>query len=279
MVAGRELLLERIERLPPLRAIVGDRGYRGLAALAERRGMAGGGLRRLPRLARGHLTSSRRGGSREPREGLLLATALVQPDIDSGEHPIGRCQLRPSTAWDMEQESPDQNVDPRRPLLDRCEIVPEKVVGDLPAHDRALDIGRPEVDAAPDPGVEDLFQRSEKREKLRDVCELLLNALKATLSVPKNARSVVKIAPASQLWPDGWSGKAGVASSGVQFGSATVAGLPSVSASRIAWGPGDEAMYENPMWSPTGDRIAFIWSWIRQGFGESGSGFGAEREW
>src|SRR6478752_10376281 len=74
----------------------------------------------------------------------------------------------------------------------------------------------------------------EIREKLRVVWELLLNALKATLSVPKNAWRVLPIAPTSQLWPDGWSGKAGVASSGVHIGSATVAGLPSVSARRIA---------------------------------------------
>ena len=64
--------------------------------------------------------------------------------------------------------------------------------------------------------------------------ELLLNALKAILSVPKNAWSVWKMAPASQLWPDGWSGNAGVAISCVQVGSAIVAGLPSVSARRIA---------------------------------------------
>ena len=50
----------------------------------------------------------------------------------------------------------------------------------------------------------------------------------------------------AQQWPDGWSGKGGVTSSGVwhtgvagsksgsQVGSAWVAGLPSVSASRIA---------------------------------------------
>src|SRR5258706_6354266 len=75
---------------------------------------------------------------------------------------------------------------------------------------------------------------SEKRENERVVWELLLNALKATLSVPKNAWSVLTMALETQLWPDGCSGKAGVASSGVQVGSATVAGFPSLSASRIA---------------------------------------------
>jgi len=37
MVAGRELLRARLPELPRVRAIVGDRAYRGLANLAERR--------------------------------------------------------------------------------------------------------------------------------------------------------------------------------------------------------------------------------------------------
>jgi transposase len=40
VVAGRELLGERIDGLPRLRAVVGDRAYRGLAALAERKHLA-----------------------------------------------------------------------------------------------------------------------------------------------------------------------------------------------------------------------------------------------
>jgi len=40
VVAGRELLRERIDGLPRLRAVVGDRAYRGLAALAERKHLA-----------------------------------------------------------------------------------------------------------------------------------------------------------------------------------------------------------------------------------------------
>ena len=53
-----------------------------------------------------------------------------------------------------------------------------------------------------------------------------------------------RIALLTQLCPDGWSGKFGVASGGVvgvagsksgrQLGSASVAGLPSVAARRIA---------------------------------------------
>lgn len=40
VVAGRELLRERIDSLPRLRAVVGDRAYRGLAKLAERKRVA-----------------------------------------------------------------------------------------------------------------------------------------------------------------------------------------------------------------------------------------------
>jgi len=40
VVAGRELLRARIAGLPRLRAIVGDRAYRGLERLATRRGLA-----------------------------------------------------------------------------------------------------------------------------------------------------------------------------------------------------------------------------------------------
>src|SRR6266481_8996193 len=87
---------------------------------------------------------------------------------------------------------------------------------------------------------------SEKRSKLRVVQDLLLNALTAILSVPKKFWSVFTNAPVAQAWPEGWSGKGGVTSdgrahtgvagsnSGSHVGSASVAGLPSVSASRIA---------------------------------------------
>src|SRR5262245_23669230 len=87
---------------------------------------------------------------------------------------------------------------------------------------------------------------SEKRSKLRVVQDLVLNALKLILSVPKKFWSVCTIALLPQAWPEGWSGKGGVTSdgrlqtgvagsnSGSHVGSASVAALPSVSASRIA---------------------------------------------
>src|SRR4029450_119301 len=86
---------------------------------------------------------------------------------------------------------------------------------------------------------------SENRSKLRVVQDLLLNALKLILSVPKKFWSVYTNAPELQVCPDGWSGKGGVKRSGVwqtgvagsksgsHVGSASVAGLPSVSASPI----------------------------------------------
>lgn len=40
VVAARALLRERVEGLPRLRAIVGDRAYRGLAAIARQKGLA-----------------------------------------------------------------------------------------------------------------------------------------------------------------------------------------------------------------------------------------------
>src|SRR4029077_16337341 len=87
---------------------------------------------------------------------------------------------------------------------------------------------------------------SENRSKLRVVPDLLLCALKAILSVPKKFLSVCVNTAVAQQWPEGWAGKGGVTSggglktgvagsnSGNHIGSAWVAGLPSVLASRIA---------------------------------------------
>src|SRR5438874_13809463 len=90
------------------------------------------------------------------------------------------------------------------------------------------------------------LRMSENRSKLRVVQDLLLKAVTAILSVPKKFWSVCTNAPVLQACPEGWSGKGGVKSSGgwqtgvagsksgSHVGSASVAGLPSVSASRIA---------------------------------------------
>src|SRR5262245_32184118 len=87
---------------------------------------------------------------------------------------------------------------------------------------------------------------SEKRSKVLGVGDLLLGIVNSILSVPKKFCSVWTMALLAQEWAEGWSGNGGVASgggamtgvagsnSGVQLGSASVAGLPSVSASRIA---------------------------------------------
>src|SRR5688572_8656149 len=74
----------------------------------------------------------------------------------------------------------------------------------------------------------------DRRSKLREVSELLLNAVNATLSVPKKFCIVWTIAPLTQPCPEGWSGNGGVPISGVQFESGAVARLPSAAASRMA---------------------------------------------
>src|SRR4029077_16702109 len=101
----------------------------------------------------------------------------------------------------------------------------------MPAHTRALMFS---------------VSASERLLQLRVVPVLLLDALNATWSVWKKYRSDRRIAPAAQLWPEGYSGNGGVTSaggaatgvdgsnSGVHPVSTVVARLPSVSASRIA---------------------------------------------
>src|SRR4051812_50147060 len=93
-----------------------------------------------------------------------------------------------------------------------------------------------------------MFSRgaSERLRQLRVVAFLLLVALNATLSVWKKYRSEPRIAPAAQLWPEGYSGNGGLtragggatgvdgSNSGNQTGSASVAGVPSGAASRVA---------------------------------------------
>ena len=51
---------------------------------------------------------------------------------------------------------------------------------------------------------------------------------------PKKLASTTAAAPLTVEWPDGYSGCAGVAKSGIHEGSGLVAGLPSVSARGIA---------------------------------------------
>ena len=62
-----------------------------------------------------------------------------------------------------------------------------------------------------------------------------LSSVKGTLSVPKNASRALTTAVLWQACAEGYSGKFGVVPSGVQPGSGTVLGLPSGSASGIAW--------------------------------------------
>ena len=87
--------------------------------------------------------------------------------------------------------------------------------------------------------------RSEKRSKWRGwPGNRGLVTSKATRSLWKKSCSTLTTALLTQLWPEGWSGKLGSIRAGVvgvagsnsgrQFGSASVAGLPSVSARWMA---------------------------------------------
>ena len=61
-----------------------------------------------------------------------------------------------------------------------------------------------------------------------------LHVSKLMSSVPKNRRITAAAAPPSTLCAESWSGIGGVVTNGVQVGSASVTGLPSVAASWIA---------------------------------------------
>ena len=67
-------------------------------------------------------------------------------------------------------------------------------------------------------------------------CATLLADLltKRILFVPKNTLRTVAAAPLKVLWPEMYSGKGGVTSSGVQAGSGFVAEFPSRAAAWIA---------------------------------------------
>src|SRR5437762_2113747 len=75
---------------------------------------------------------------------------------------------------------------------------------------------------------------AEKLEKDRTTPSITSESVLKEVPLPKMLASTVAAAPLTVEWPEGYSGKAGVVSSGVQLGSAVVSGLPSVSASGIA---------------------------------------------
>src|SRR5260221_8311845 len=76
---------------------------------------------------------------------------------------------------------------------------------------------------------------AEKESKLRvtpgSTSEAVVNGMS---SVPQNAVSAAAAAPLNVLWPEMYSGKFGVTSSGVHVASLTVPGLPSLSAFGMA---------------------------------------------
>src|SRR6476646_7812072 len=81
------------------------------------------------------------------------------------------------------------------------------------------------------------FTSSSDSEKLRKErltpIRRSLSRVKRSLS-PKKLASTLAAAPLTVEWPDGYSGCAGVAKSGIHAGSEIVAELPSVSARGIA---------------------------------------------
>ena len=83
----------------------------------------------------------------------------------------------------------------RRPAViaasaDWPERHPVLPVGDLLTERRPLDVGGAEVDAAPDARVDDLLERVGEAVEVLGVGDLLLEMVKAILSVPKKSRSV-----------------------------------------------------------------------------------------
>ena len=121
-------------------------------------------------------------------------------------------------------------------LAERLEVVVGDIAADLAAEVRALQVGVAEVEADEDACPVDVFDHVvEAVVALRGRPVTRLSSAKGTLSVPKKASRASTTAVLWQACADGYSGKFGVAPSGRQLGSGTVCGLPSVSASGIAW--------------------------------------------
>jgi hypothetical protein len=116
---------------------------------------------------------------------------------------------------------------------------------DLLAELRSLHVGGAEVDTAPDARVDDLLERVREAVERPSRAGAAADGAERDLVGAEEVLERVHDRAVAQLCAEGWSGNAGVESggpsccvagsnSGVQFGSATVAGLPSVSAARIA---------------------------------------------
>ena len=138
-----------------------------------------------------------------------------------------------------------------RPVLsccysDRLEVVLLEVVGDLLAEHGSLHVGGAEVDAGPDAGVDDLLERIREPVEAPRGAGFVAEGAEGDLVGAEEVLERVHERTGRAACPEGWSGKGGVTSggglqtgvagsnSGSHVGSASVAGLPSVSASRIA---------------------------------------------
>jgi hypothetical protein len=112
--------------------------------------------------------------------------------------------------------------------LCRPEEVRRHEARDLPSDPSPLHRRVAEVKAGPGTGVVDLLRRVGEGVPVVRLLVTVLNIENATLSVPKNAASATVTAFVTQPWAPVYSGCL-TNRSGVQDGSASVAGLPSVS--------------------------------------------------
>src|SRR6266478_2941988 len=130
--------------------------------------------------------------------------------------------------------------------FDRLEVVLLEVVGDLLAEHGSLRVRGAEVDAGPHSSVDDLLERvRESLEAPRGTGFVAEGAEADPVGAEEVLQRVHERTGRAGV-PRGWSGNGGVKSagrwqtgvagsnSGSHVGSASVAGLPSVSASRIA---------------------------------------------
>lgn len=135
--AGRELLRERLDELPRLSAVVGDRAYRGLAALAQRRRVNLTSRRHhAARPASRRCGRSTRSSTRSPSWGAGAASRAATRDRRRVPGPGSRW---PRSAISPGARSPDRSAPspsarPRSlPIGGGPAQTPPVVRGDLPA--------------------------------------------------------------------------------------------------------------------------------------------------
>jgi hypothetical protein len=135
----------------------------------------------------------------------------------------------------------------------------QAVLGDAPAEVRTDLIRKPVVETCPHARVHGVPRRNSREitwPEPKGGSRVTVTVNEAGLTGPANRSSTCSAAPAKPAWPLGYSGPAGVGTSEVQSGSATVSGSPSVSAARIAV-TGRHSRYLN-LASPTAIRLSIV---------------------